>query len=237
MATFKQPLGNRFTNPLRVIGQAAVMLFISRSERLSVKFITIAEILDYRKWLEATFGDIRMRTRREAVWADMHQSLGNSRFHGIEFGVAWGYLTNWWISRYSSTLIAWDGFDRFTGLPRKWRNLPSGSFDAGGNTPKINDNRLTWHIGNLEATIDELKIIRDRDYAIFIFFDLDIFEPSLVGWEKMCGHLIAGDILYFDEAMDADERRLLNEFVLPSGRFEFVSANWASLAIKVVVMF
>jgi hypothetical protein len=45
--------------------------------------------------------------------------------------------------------------------------------------------------------------------------------------------LKVGDILYFDEAFDLDERSLLENHILPSGEFEFVSANWISLALEV----
>ena len=85
----------------------------------------------------------------------------------------------------------------------------------------------------MEETIQSLQIPNNRDYSLLVFFDLDIYEPSLVAWQKLKPMLKVGDILYFDEAFDLDERSLLENHILPSGEFEFVSANWISLALEV----
>ncbi len=41
------------------------------------------------------------------------------------------------------------------------------------------------------------------------------------------------DPLYFDEAFDADERRLLDESVLPAGDYSFIGATPIALALRV----
>jgi hypothetical protein len=74
----------------------------------------------------------------------------------FEFGVAWGYLTLWWTKRLKTSGSKWHGFDRFTGLPRKWEALPEGAFSANGITPEISDERIMWHVGDVEKTIHEL---------------------------------------------------------------------------------
>jgi hypothetical protein len=71
---------------------------------------------------------------------------------------------------------------------------------------------------------------------LVVLFDLDIFEPSLVAWQHLRGSLRAGDLLYFDEAFDADERRLLNEYVIPSGEYECVGATPTALGLQVLAM-
>jgi hypothetical protein len=86
---------------------------------------------------------------------------------------------------------------------------------------------------NIEEKILQLQIANERDYKVIVFFDLDIFEPSLVGWQNVKHSLKNGDILYFDEAFDKDERKLLDEFVLPSGEFEFVGCSWLTLSLRV----
>lgn len=134
-------------------------------------------------------------------------------------------------------MISWAGFDRFTGLPRGWRNLPAGTFDANGAPPDIQDSRIQWFIGDVEETIKLLNIERERAYPAVVFFDLDIYEPSLVAWNYLKDHLKMGDLLYFDEAFDQDERKLLNEAILPSGAFEFIAASHLSLALKVLEIY
>jgi len=47
------------------------------------------------------------------------------------------------------------------------------------------------------------------------------------------GSLRPGDLLYFDEAFDADERRLLNEYVLPSGEYNCLAATPTALGLEV----
>ncbi len=41
------------------------------------------------------------------------------------------------------------------------------------------------------------------------------------------------DPLYFDEAFDADERRLRDELVLPAGDYSFIGATPIALALRV----
>ena len=214
------------------LGAVLRMLLLS-SGLLRKKLMNIGELAEYQIWLNKRFGKVRIRNSRERVWLDMHESLGIRKIHGVELGVAWGYLTYFWIKNASNSVLMWDGFDLFTGLPREWRSSPAGAFSNGGKTPDIPDPRVNWHVGYVEETIQEMTFPQDRDYSIVVFFDLDIYEPSLVAWEKLKSYLKVGDILYFDEAFDADERKLLDESVLTFGDFKFVSANWISLAIKI----
>jgi hypothetical protein len=213
--------------------QSAILTNLFKYKLVKNKITLLTEMLDYSNWLEANFGKIKIENSREKNWSKISKSLVGDKFQGIEFGVAWGYLTWWWFKNCSSLIGSWHGFDRFTGLPRAWRNFAKGTFDTGGAVPNITDNRITWYVGDIESKVVELKIDTTRSYPLIVFFDLDIFEPSLFAWEKIKSSLRSGDILYFDEAFDTDERKLLNENVLPSGDFDFVSASWLSLAIKV----
>ena len=213
--------------------QSIFLKNLLRSRLITAKIELIIEMLDYFKWLQKHFGRIRISNSREKNWQVMSKYMHGSRYQGVEFGVAWGYLTWWWFKNSSDLIESWHGFDRFTGLPRDWRNFKKGTFDTGGNVPDIQDNRITWYKGDLEEQIQQLQIANERDYKVIIFFDLDIFEPSLVGWQNVKHSLKNGDILYFDEAFDKDERKLLDEFVLPSGEFEFIGCSWLTLSLRV----
>ena len=70
-----------------------------------------------------------------------------------------------------------------------------------------------------------------------VLFDLDIYEPSKVVWEHFRMFLRPGDLLYFDEAFDRDERHLLDHLVLPSGRFQLIGSTPMALAIEVQEIF
>lgn len=194
-------------------------------------------------WETAGFVDWQLRVfghrpavyrRREKLWEQIAQRLDPNRpLLVLEFGVAWGYATNWWLCRLDRQDIVWHGFDRFTGLPRPWRGLEQGAFDAGGHPPGIEDRRVFWHVGDVEETLTAVDLVAARDAQWLILFDLDIYEPTAFAWEMISAHLRPGDAIYFDEAMDSDERRLLDESVLPSIGCEVVGTTPMALALMV----
>ena len=151
----------------------------------------------------------------------------------LEFGVAWGCATNWWLCRLRGRDVVWHGFDRFTGLPRAWREHQEGAFDAGGKPPPINDERVRWHIGDVEDTLGAVDLVAVRDAQWLVLFDLDIYEPTAFAWEVISAHLRPGDIIYLDEAMDPEERRVLDEMILPSIGCEPVGTTARGLGLVV----
>ena len=206
------------------------------SKRLPRKMANVGEIADYVSWRWDRFGTDQVLATRE-LWELMAQRVGSRPLRGIEFGVAWGYSTRWWTRRLTDGGLRWDGFDRFTGLPREWRNLPEGYFDAGGQPPRLGDSRVTWHVGDVEDRLADLDLSRDDGQSVLVLFDLDVFEPSALAWKHIRDLLRPGDLLYFDEAFDRDERHLLDHLVLPSGEFEFVGATPMALALAVVKIY
>jgi hypothetical protein len=207
------------------------------SGSLRRKTSNIGEIADFYSWVTDHFGHVRPLRNREELWSLMTHRVGAGAVRGIEFGVAWGYGTNWWLRNITDENLHWHGFDRFTGLPRNWRDLPRGYFDADGKPPAIADTRVTWHVGDVEQRVFDLNLDRDLSCQFVILFDLDVFEPSLAAWEYIRGSLRPGDLLYFDEAFDRDERHLLDHFVIPSGRFEYVGSTPLALALSVVEIY
>lgn len=221
-----------------VIGtQIAACRLFALSDFVTRKASNVGEIADYLHWGRRQFGRFKPLAQREQLWEAMLNRLSGSGVRGFEFGVAWGYSTAWWLSRLEDPTLRWDGFDRFTGLPRDWRNLPEGYFDAQGQPPKLADDRVTWHVGDVEDRIGNLDLSREDNRAWVVLFDLDVFEPSLVAWEYLKRSLRPGDLLYFDEAFDRDERHLLDHHVLPSGKFNLVGATPLALCIEVVELF
>jgi hypothetical protein len=206
------------------------------SSRLRHKAINAGEIADYVSWQKETFARVTALPTRERLWELMAQRLSPQEIRGVEFGVAFGYGSGWWLKRIPGDRLRWDGFDRFTGLPRPWRDKVEGAFDAGGQPPAIDDRRVAWHVGDVEDQLKNLVIDRDVTQQLLVLFDLDIFEPSLAAWEHLRASLRPGDLLYFDEAFDADERRLLNDHVLPSGEYLCIGATPLALGLQVVRM-
>jgi hypothetical protein len=212
---------------------AAVRLF-RLSPPLRRKVVNVGAIANYVEWVNDVFGTTKVMRNKEKLWELMAQRVTKEPTRGFEFGVAFGYSTDWWLKRLRNASLQWDGFDRFTGLPRAWRFLEAGTFDAGGRTPDIDDHRVTWHVGEVEDKLKDLTLDQDEKPQYVVLFDLDIFEPSLAAWEYLRDSLGQGDLLYFDEAFDADERRLLNEYILPAGEFECIGATPTGLGLQVV---
>lgn len=194
----------------------------------------VGEIAEYIGWQKETFKASNVCASREKLWEEIALKLDGSRpLTVLEFGVAHGYATSWWIRRLRDRNMIWHGFDRFTGLPRAWRDYPEGAFDAGGRPPDIDDSRVKWHVGAVEETLESLDLERSEETQWFIIFDLDIYEPTAFAWEVIRKHLKSGDILYFDEAVDNDERRVIVDLVLPSTKCESIGTTAFGLGLTV----
>jgi hypothetical protein len=198
---------------------------------------TLGDRAHYVQWLIDTFHTKpELSIKRETVWSKMISQVARDRPVVVwEFGVRAGYATDWWLKRLTQKDLKWHGFDRFTGLPRDWRNYKAGDMSAGGTPPVIDDARVRWYIGNVEDTLPKLDIRRDPTVQWIVLFDLDLYEPTSLAWKCLQPHLRAGDLLYFDEAFDDDERRVLNESVIGNSKmlFSVVGCTPIALALRV----
>lgn len=131
----------------------------------------------------------------------------------FEFGVAHGYLASRFLSKKRSRVLAWRGFDLFTGLPRAWRDNAEGTFSNNGEIPLIEDSRVTFIKGAVESTISIDTFKETNENSRFFIFDLDLFEPSLHIWRVLKPHLETGDLVYFDEAFDSDLLELITKYL------------------------
>lgn len=186
------------------------------------KVAILNECVKHLTWLRERFGRTNLHAHRESLWKTMIAEMHEGTWTVYEFGVAWGYTTHFWLSRVGSSVESWHGFDRFTGLPRGWRDLPAGKFDAGGKPPAIDDPRLHWHVGDVEQTLPGVPISPHRKCVLF---DLDIYEPTAFAWEYLKSSLSPGDLLYFDESFDMDERKVIEHHVLKDFRLELIAST------------
>lgn len=197
------------------------------------KIANIGEIAGYLSWIDRHFSGRRVLcSRREHVWRQMLRFASSTSVRGLEFGVAWGYATQWWLRHSPQPGLRWEGFDRFVGLPRAWRQLPAGAFNAAGQTPDLEDPRLIWHVGDVEDTLAMVDWSRRANEQWIILFDLDLFEPTLAVWQAVSPFLQPGDLLYFDEAFDRDERHVLDHWILPFARFDLIAYSPLALALR-----
>jgi hypothetical protein len=151
--------------------------------------------------------------RREKIYEEIIKKINienNNIELVLEFGVAWGYSTNYFLSNIKKN-ISWYGFDSFFGLPSNWQEYKKGHFGTQGKPPRIDDHRLTWNIGNIENTLD--IYLKGNEELVnkkkFIIFDFDLFDPTEYTLQKISKYLNKGDILYFDEPNTIDEMTIL----------------------------
>ena len=109
--------------------------------------------------------------------------------------------------------------------------MSQGSFDAKGKPPKIDDSRLVWHVGDVEDLLPKLEIPSGPKVIIF---DLDIFEPTYFAWNYLKDCLDKGDLLYFDEVFDQDERRILEGEVLNTFSVEVIGYTVHGIAVRIL---
>jgi hypothetical protein len=205
------------------------------SATLRTLTIYAVEVADFINWQQGVFDhQPTVFGRREKLWERLAQRLDPNRpLVVLEFGVAYGYATNWWLRRLAGRNVVWHGFDRFTGMPRAWRRYEQGAFDAGGKPPAIDDERVRWHVGDVQDTVGDVDLVAARDAQWLVLFDLDIYEPTAVAWEVIGPHLRPGDVIYLDEAGAEDERRVLDEAILPSIGCEPVGSTPVALGLVV----
>ena len=157
-------------------------------------------------------------TRREKIWDEIIKKINmenNNAELVLEFGVAWGYSTNYFLSKIKKNIV-WQAFDTFTGLPSDWEGYKKGHFSSDGKPPKIEDNRVTWNVGYVEDTLSlylrhNVELVKKKK---IIIFDLDLFGPTEYSLKRVLKCLDKGDILYFDEPNMLDEMTILYRFMV-----------------------
>jgi hypothetical protein len=175
--------------------------------------ITAADILRLQHFLYVSFKQNKHVEKRENLWDIVIKEV-NSGAQICEFGVAYGYTTNYFLQKIKHP-IDYFGFDTFTGLPQSWRNLAQGTFSSNGIPPKISDSRLQWIVGNVQRTFRTDFPMRNTSQNILLF-DFDLYEPTLHAYltSQKLNLLQVGSILYFDEAYDPAEMQIIQHQLL-----------------------
>ena len=197
----------------------------SRVTRLSAKFI----FSTYEKHPNA-----RLFHSREHLWESFGDTLGKSEWIGFEFGVASGDATRTFMKMpYSANCLQWNGFDTFLGLPDAWGDLPMGAFSTGGNPPLIQNANVKWHIGLIQETCVGIDSLSFLDKKFIVVFDFDLYSATKAAWDVISKYLKVGDIIYFDEAYESDEARMIHEISETNLRLEILGYTTMGIAYKV----
>ncbi len=197
----------------------------SRVTRLSAKFVFSTHEKHH---------DARLFHSREHLWKSFGNTLGDSEWVGFEFGVASGDATRTFTKMpYAVNCLQWNGFDTFLGLPDAWGDLPRGAFSTGGHPPLIQNANVKWHIGLIQETCADINSLSFLDKKFIVVFDFDLYSATKAAWDAISKFLKAGDIIYFDEAYEADEARMINEIIDTGIKLEILGYTTMGIAYKI----
>lgn len=196
----------------------------------------LIEVVEFRVWLNNKFGKIQLfRNKQELLSALIRDS--NVEFYKsgrgvlyVEFGVAFGETSRYLILGTKAPFV-YHGFDTFEGLPKAWRSLPVGAMSARGEILNIVGEDIHFHKGLIQDTIDKINL-KSSLKKVFIF-DFDLYEPTLFALKHVLSEINEGDIVYFDEAFDSDERVIIENYFLDVFEFEVIGASPFGLAFKI----
>jgi hypothetical protein len=198
----------------------------------------LIEVLEFRVWLSTKFGRVTHFKNKQYLLDALLESA-NLQFSKakkvrgvfyVEFGVAFGETSKYLISGTKVPFV-YHGFDTFEGLPKAWRNLPGGAFSANGEKPKIAGENIYFYKGLIKETIRQVDF-KSNLMKIFIF-DFDLYEPTLFALNYVFSEIKKGDIVYFDEAFDSNERVVIENHFLDSFEFEIIGASPFGLAFRI----
>ena len=93
---------------------------------------------------------------------------------------------------------------------------------------------VEWHIGLIQETSIKIDSLNFLDKKFIVVFDFDLYSASKIAWDAISKHLKEGDIIYFDEAFEADEARLIDEITEKDLKLEILGYTIMGIAYKVL---
>jgi hypothetical protein len=192
----------------------------------------LIEVIEYRVWLEKRLGAIRIYKHKELLLDEILRRMNSAESAAyFEFGVAFGEMAKYLIPRTTTPLV-YHGFDTFEGLPKAWRSLPLGAISNKGKIPEILGENIFFHKGLIQETISSVDF--SSTSMKFFIFDFDLYQPTLFALKHIFPNIEIGDIVYFDEAFDSDERIIVENYFLDEFEFEVIGASPFGLAFKIL---
>lgn len=211
---------------------------VLRHPRVAAAAFEIGELARFGAWCARESAKQSVKAEgfvtREALWEALALPALRDRERVLlaEFGVASGIATRWWLERLVSPRVVYLGFDTFQGMPVDFKGVPKGGLSLGGVPPRLDDDRVSWRIGDVCATVLGVDWKEPYERRLFLF-DLDLYRPSLKAWEVVSPSFRDGDLIYFDEAYNEDEFRLIHDEVEGNSNFSILGWTAYSLLCRV----
>ena len=226
----------RFGLQIKTLLGPFFLLAITKFGFLLQIFAQIGEICQFYLWQKNEFKEVPVYLSKEkfynAIIQELNKNPKSTDFY--EFGVAHGYATNFFLKspRFESKILhEYNAYDTFEGLSKPFREFPEGSFTNKGLVPAIFNEKLNWQIGLVEETFAGFTHLSCRKV---VFFDLDLYEPSLFVMKKILKSLKLGDYLYFDEGFDLNEFRIIQDYVMKKFKVRLVGTNFQAVCFQII---
>lgn len=164
------------------------------------------------------------------------QEIQNQAIDYLEFGVASGIAFKWWVGKNKNSGSRFYGFDVFTGLPEDFGVMKKYHFNTDGQTPKIDDDRVSFIKGLFQESLPAFLKDYKSEKRKVIHMDADLYSSTFYVLTRIFPYLNKGDIIIFDEfGVPTHEFRAFYEIVSCYNiEFELLGAinNYLQIAIK-----
>ena len=166
------------------------------------------------------------------------EEIQNQSIDYLEFGVASGIAFKWWVEKNKNPGSRFFGFDVFTGLPEDFGVMKKQHYDSAGQTPNIQDDRVTFIKGLFQDSLPGFLLDYKPQQKKVVHMDADLYSSTLFVLTKLIPLLEKDDIIIFDEfGVPTHEFRAFNDIVSSYNlRYEFLGAinNYLQIAIKII---
>ncbi|MCH7964499.1 MAG: class I SAM-dependent methyltransferase [Bacteroidetes bacterium] len=210
-------------------------------------FLNVVYLSKLSRWIDKTpkgkFNDYYNKKVNYTDRFKLHEfvikeEIQNQSIDYLEFGVASGIAFKWWVEKNNNPESRFFGFDVFTGLPEDFGVMKKQHYDTAGQTPKIQDDRVTFIKGlfqdSLPVFLHDYKPQRKK----VIHMDADLYSSTLFVLTNLFPFLEKDDIIIFDEfGVPTHEFRAFNDIVSSYNlRYELLGAinNYLQIAIKII---
>ena len=209
-------------------------------------FVNAAYLSKLSRWIDKTpkgkFNDFYNKKVNYTDRFKLHEfvikeEIQNQSIDYLEFGVASGIAFKWWVEKNKNPGSRFFGFDVFTGLPEDFGVMKKQHYDTDGQTPKIQDNRVTFIKGlfqdSLPVFLHDYKPQRKK----VVHMDADLYSSTLFVLTKLLPFLEKDNIIIFDEfGVPTHEFRAFDDIISSYNlRYELLGAinNYLQIAIKI----
>jgi hypothetical protein len=224
---------------LRSIARTVVLGVMPDSDRLR----SLATRPKFETWRRQHGPDCPIFETRDEMFGHVMDLVGrDTAITYLEFGVFEGESIRTMAGLNGHRASSFVGFDTFSGLPEDWvefnRIVERKTFDTGGATPQIDDDRVRFETGLFQDTLPGYLERHDAAPPLVIHNDSDLYSSTMYVLTAANQVVVPGTIVIFDEFYSVmHEFRALEDWCAAYRRsYEVVAAtrNHGKIAIRIL---